>query len=190
MIAQASPGAKGPWASRKGAEAPFFHLWENHIIKLRMMLRMTDRQPVLVYLRIYPVHSTMVYHHRPCSNYDSALQRKVSVAVVSRSRNIPHPCTYVTWPPLTSLTWHAGLAFHCAGLINVSREAITPEEAYQGVHRVLQPVRIYGSDHAVTGIKKSQAAIDVLSHPVEGHLLIFYRQGRPRLNDIVYKNVE
>ena len=63
MIVHASPGARGTWASGKGTGETFCRLWEAHIIKLRIMLHMTDWQPVTVYLWIRFVHSTMVCRH-------------------------------------------------------------------------------------------------------------------------------
>ena len=56
MIAQASPGARGPWENSKGSGAPFFRPQEAHIINLRMMLLLTDRRPDPVYFRIHTVH--------------------------------------------------------------------------------------------------------------------------------------
>ena len=50
MIAKEIPGEKGPWASGKWAGVPFCNPWEAHIINLWMMIRLTDRQPVPVYL--------------------------------------------------------------------------------------------------------------------------------------------
>ena len=74
MIAQASPGARGPWENSKGSGAPFCHPQEDHIINLRMMLRMTDRQPVPVYRQLHPTHSTMVCRCQPCVYFGYALQ--------------------------------------------------------------------------------------------------------------------
>ena len=63
LQAQAIPRARGPQTSREGGGAPLFCPRESHIIDLRLVLCLTDRQLVPVYFQLRSVHATMVCRH-------------------------------------------------------------------------------------------------------------------------------
>ena len=58
--AQSIPREIVPQTTREGAGAPLFFSRESHIIYLRVVLRLTDRQTITVYFRFCTVHVTTV----------------------------------------------------------------------------------------------------------------------------------
>ena len=75
--AQAIPCERGTQETRKWAGVPICRPWKAHIIYLRVVLRMTDRQLVPVYCRFHPMHSTMVCRNQPHGELKSALQTRI-----------------------------------------------------------------------------------------------------------------
>ena len=76
VLVQGIPRARGPWATGKGEGAPLCRLWEAHILYLQVMLHMTDRHSVPVYLQLHPVHAITVCRHNPRGDINSALQSR------------------------------------------------------------------------------------------------------------------
>ena len=163
---------------------------EDHIIDLRMLLRLTDQQPVPFYCQLRPVHLVTVWRHLPCGDFDSTLRARYP------SPEYPAVGIYHSRAlKFLELLWHpqykcAGLAFHRVGPSKVIREAIPPEEADQDFYQVLQSVGVSGTNHAIIGVKDSQAAPEGLSHPVGEQPLIFHRNGQPRPNNVVHDDIE
>ena len=55
---------------------------------------------------------------------------------------------------------------------------------------MLQLFRVYGANHAVIGVKDSQAPPVGLSHPIVGNPLVLHYHGQPYLDGIVHDHVE
>ena len=91
IISQAVTGVIGPWVTGKLAGAQICCLWESDIIDLYMVLHLTDRQPVPVYVWIRPMNLTSVCCHQPlsipvgCAQY--AQERALMLEDISRTHH-------------------------------------------------------------------------------------------------------
>ena len=71
--AQAITRVGGTRASKKGPGASISRTQKVHIVHLRFVLRLNDRQPAPVYCKFRPVHVLAVCQHLPRSELNSTL---------------------------------------------------------------------------------------------------------------------
>ena len=155
------------------AVTAFCQLRKYHIVNLRVVLCLTDRQPVTVYCRFCPMHAKAVCRHRPRGELNSTLQAR-------DPSSEPHSVWISPQRALQSLSLHRhpwpqciGLVCHREGIGDVSCMSIPPKEADHHVHWVLYPIIVSRSNHAVIGIENPQALPDCLSQPIVIHPLRF-----------------
>ena len=74
MIPETVPIPRVPRESGQGEGALRRDFWESDIIYLGQVLHMTDRQPVPVYCRIFPMHPSTMCRHGPSSQLNASLR--------------------------------------------------------------------------------------------------------------------
>ena len=174
LQSQAIPIERGSCSTEKGAGATLCQPRKSHILYLRVVLRLTERQPVTVYCWFRPVYATMVCCNRPHNEINSILWERDPASY-------PH-AVWISHPrALQRLGLHgyprpqcAGLARHQVRLGDVRHKAIPPKEANHHVHQVLQTIRVSGSNHAVIGIENLQVPPNCLYQPIMSHPLVLH----------------
>ena len=85
--------------------------WKSKIIQLKLVLRLTDRQPAPVDFGFRPMHALEVCHNWPLGELNSAL-RAWDYSLESHLIQISHPCALqrlglLRHPNLSALGWHS-----------------------------------------------------------------------------------